>query len=288
MCLNPVGLVHALVAQQLDVFEQEAATIGERDLAWRPSGGQIGGLRQNPRIAQDAPADQHAFDAGSPTRHDRLRLDAVAAAEHRNAERLRDARDELPIRAARVALRRGSAVNGDGGGAGILDHLRQQRRVPLESSHPARILTVTGILTALVIAATTAAACAGSRIRLQPALCLAIFDTGQPMLTSTMSAPMPSTICAALAMVSGSPPKIWIEIGRSSSVYSAYSSVRSIPRTSPSELTISVTTRPQPPWRLTSRRNAVSVMPAIGATANGDGRVTLPIFITTEMRDCSD
>src|SRR6185369_2532420 len=68
--------------------------------------------------------------------------------------------------------------------------------------------------------------------------------------------------------------------GRSSSVYSAYSSVRSIPRTSPSELTISVTTRPQPPWRLTRRRNAVSVMPAIGAIAKGDGRSTDPILIS--------
>src|SRR5881397_1930124 len=68
-------------------------------------------------------------------------------------------------------------------------------------------------------------------------------------------------------------------MGRSSSVYSAYSSVRSIPRTSPSALTISVTTRPQPPWRLTIRRNAVSVMPAIGATANVDGRLTWPMRI---------
>src|SRR5262245_49775241 len=115
-------------------------------------------------------------------------------------------------------------------------------------------------------------------MRLQPALCLAIFGTGHPMLTSTMSAPIPSTICAAAAILSGSPPKIWIETGRSSSVYSAYSSVRSMPRTSPSALTISVTTSPQPPCRLTSRRNAVSVMPAICAIAYGDGRETDPIF----------
>ena len=148
------------------------------------------------------------------------------------------------------------------------------------ASQPARIFTVTGILTAFAIALTIACACAGSRIRLQPALCLAIFGTGQPMLTSTMSAPMPSTICAAAAIFSGSPPKIWIETGRSSSVYSAYSSVRSMPRTSPSELTISVTTSPQPPRRLTSRRKAVSVMPAIGASANGWRRdsIDLPIF----------
>src|SRR5215813_11042168 len=147
------------------------------------------------------------------------------------------------------------------------------------ASHPARILTVTGILTALAIAATTDCACAGSRIRLQPALCFAIFGTGQPMFTSTMSAPMPSTICAASAIFAGSPPKIWIETGRSSSVYSAYSSVRSMPRTSPSELTISVTTRPHPPRRFTSRRNAVSVMPAIGASAYACSRETSPIFI---------
>ncbi len=147
------------------------------------------------------------------------------------------------------------------------------------ASQPARIFTVTGMRTARAIAPTMAAACAGSRIRLQPALCLAIFGTGQPMLMSTMSAPMPSTIWAASAIFCGSPPKIWMETGRSSSVYSAYSSVRSMPRTSPSELTISVTTRPQPPRRLTSLRKAVSVMPAIGASANGCARSIVPIFM---------
>ena len=137
-----------------------------------------------------------------------------------------------------------------------------------ESFQPARIFTVTGIFTFFAIEATISAACDGVRIRLQPALCLAIFGTGHPMLMSTTLAPMPSTICAASAIFAGSPPKIWIETGRSSSVYSANSSVRSMPRTSPSELTISVTTSPHPPFRLTRRRNAVSVMPAIGATPN--------------------
>src|SRR6266849_2713756 len=70
-----------------------------------------------------------------------------------------------------------------------------------------------------------------------------------------------------------------METGRSSSVYSAYSRVRSIPRTSPSELTISVTTSPHPPRRFTSRRNAVSVMPAIGARPNAGARLIEPIFI---------
>src|SRR5688572_4323531 len=71
-----------------------------------------------------------------------------------------------------------------------------------------------------------------------------------------------------------------METGRSSSVYSAYSSVRSMPRTRPSLLTISDTTSPQPPCRLTRRRNAVSVIPAIGETTNGESRSTDPIFIS--------
>ncbi len=76
------------------------------------------------------------------------------------------------------------------------------------SFHPARIFTVTGMRTAFTMAATIAAARPGSRIRLQPALLLAIFGTGQPMFTSTMSAPIASTTCAARAIRSGSPPKI--------------------------------------------------------------------------------
>src|SRR5688500_15413472 len=149
------------------------------------------------------------------------------------------------------------------------------------SVQPARIFTVTGMRTARVIAPTIAAACDGSRIRLQPALCLEIFGTGQPMFTSTALAPMPSTMAAASAILAGSPPKIWMETGRSSSVYSAYSRVRSMPRTRPSELTISLTTRPQPPWRFTSRRKAVSVIPAIGATPSAGSTGREPIFMTS-------
>src|SRR6188472_2276197 len=71
-----------------------------------------------------------------------------------------------------------------------------------------------------------------------------------------------------------------METGRSSAVYSAYSSVRSIPRTRPSELTISVTTRPQPPWFFTSRRKAESVMPAIGAMPSGTSSGVDPMATT--------
>src|SRR5688500_15132794 len=53
-----------------------------------------------------------------------------------------------------------------------------------------------------------------------------------------------------------------------------------MPRTSPSDDTISETTSPHPPCRFTSRRNAVSVIPAIGATTYGDCSSTEPIFMT--------
>ena len=52
-----------------------------------------------------------------------------------------------------------------------------------------------------------------------------------------------------------------------------------MPRMSPSELTISVTTRPHPPRRFTRRRNALSVIPAIGASAKEEARLTVPIFM---------
>src|SRR5678816_557880 len=78
-----------------------------------------------------------------------------------------------------------------------------------------------------------------------------------------------------------------METGRSSSVYSAYSSVRSMPRTRPSDDTISVTTSPQPPLRLTSRRKAVSVMPAMGARATGSVSSMEPIRVIVSSVRCA-
>ena len=55
--------------QQIDVVEQELAALLERDrrAAARP-GRQIGGLREDPRIAQHAAPDEHAADAASRSR----------------------------------------------------------------------------------------------------------------------------------------------------------------------------------------------------------------------------
>ena len=57
-----------------------------------------------------------------------------------------------------------------------------------------------------------------------------------------------------------------------------------MPRTSPSLLTISDTTSPQPPCRFTRRRKAVSVMPAMGETTSGDASSMEPIFMRARDR----
>ena len=122
-------LVDALVLQHVDVVEEEASAVVERHVASGPAGGELFGLRENPRIAQDAASDEHAVDARSQLVDDLLRLDTVAAAEHRDANVVGDPRDELPVRAAAVALRRRTAVDRDCGGARVLDHLREPRGV---------------------------------------------------------------------------------------------------------------------------------------------------------------
>ena len=128
------GVAQALLHQQVDVVEQEASAVGGGNGSRRSAGGEIRGLRENPRIAEDAAAYEHAVDALGAVPHPRddvFRLDAIAAAEHGNRQAVRDLGDEIPVGVPAVALRRGAAVDGDGGGAGVLHHLRERRRVPL-------------------------------------------------------------------------------------------------------------------------------------------------------------
>ena len=118
-------------------------------------------------------------------------------------------RDEVPVGGAAVGLLGGAPVDGDRRGAGVLDAPGDVRRVDLvvvpALAHLDGDRNAHGLHHRRDDRAPRAR---GSRIRLQPALCFAIFGTGQPMLTSTMLAPMPSTMRAASAMRSGSPPKI--------------------------------------------------------------------------------
>ena len=93
-----VGFVDALVQQQIDVVEQELAALVVRDRA-RPAGrrarsaacARIHGLRSTPR-----PTSTPATPAVAQALDDLLGLDAVAAAEHRNRDALRDAGDQRP------------------------------------------------------------------------------------------------------------------------------------------------------------------------------------------------
>ena len=74
---EPGGFALIPSQQQIHVLEQKLTAIFERDLSRRAAGRQVGGLRKNPRIAKDAPPDQHAADAGRHPREDILGLDAV-------------------------------------------------------------------------------------------------------------------------------------------------------------------------------------------------------------------
>ena len=56
-------LVAALVEQKVDVVEEEAAAVFEGDLPGRTALSEIACLREDPRIPQHAPADEHAADA---------------------------------------------------------------------------------------------------------------------------------------------------------------------------------------------------------------------------------
>src|SRR5919201_670079 len=116
------GLANALSKQQVEVLEEKLSTLCHAHAARLPSGCEIVCLRENPWIAQDAAADQDAFDPGVQTRNDLLRLDAIPAAEDRNPELLRDFSDQCPVCNAAVALSSRPAVHGDSCRAGVLDH----------------------------------------------------------------------------------------------------------------------------------------------------------------------
>ena len=90
---------------------------------------QVGRVRQNPRVAQDAPTDKHALDAAPEFLDDLLRRHAVAAAEDRNAQAVGHLGHAAPVRLPGVALRRGAAVHRDRAGTDVFHHLRNRGRI---------------------------------------------------------------------------------------------------------------------------------------------------------------
>src|SRR5687768_5921144 len=91
------GLILALAQQHIHVLQQELPSIFERDLAYRTSRDEICGLGENPWVAKDSAADEHAADARAHFRNDIFRLETVAGTEDWDRHRLGDPIDQAPI-----------------------------------------------------------------------------------------------------------------------------------------------------------------------------------------------
>ena len=75
-------------------------------------------------------------------------------------------------------------------GAGVLHHSREERSIAIAIAPSGTHFYGDGNLDGLRHRTDDSRGVAGSRMRLHPALCFAILGTGQPMFTSTMSAPI--------------------------------------------------------------------------------------------------
>ena len=178
-----------------------------------------------------------------------------------------------------VGLRCRPAMHGDGGGAGVFHHLRQIRRVDRSSFHPARIFTVTGILTSLRhrgdhagrvrrLAHQAAAGVVLRDFRHRTAH-VDVDDIGAHALDNLRR--VGHLLGIAAEDLNGDRPLFFGVLGVLERPIDAANQPFGTDHLGHDQ--------PQPPWRLTSRRNAVSVMPAMGATTNGDERLCYPIFM---------
>src|SRR3989441_2834775 len=140
----------------------------------------------------------------------------------------------------------------------------------VRSSHPERILMVNGTSTAFRSVRKMTAARSGSRMSAAPCPLATIFETGQPMLRSIPSAPVAASRRAASASTSGSPPRSWKAMGRSSGRQWAITWVRALPSTRARASISSLVRSPAPASRQTSRNGAL-VTPAIGASRRSIG-----------------
>ena len=126
--------------------------------------------------------------------------------------------------------------------------------VRFSSSQPRRIFAVMGIFTASIMPRTSAAVLLSSVIMAEPPPIFVTFFTGQPMLMSTDWAPSSWHITAASRISSGTLPKSWMAIGRSSGEDAT--SLRAVGLRSRREraLTRSVVAQPSPPSSRTVTR----------------------------------
>ena len=137
-------------------------------------------------------------------------------------------------------------------------------------------MAVTGTSTASTMARSTAAVACTSRASAAPLPRPTTFLTGQPRLTSTLTAPRSTQTCAASAITAGSHPTSWAPAGLTPAGKSSSCRLASWLRTTASDATISVQTRPAPSSTASSRHGA-SVMPTIGAMSTGERSSSEPM-----------
>ena len=142
----------------------------------------------------------------------------------------------------------------------------------LSSSHPSRIFTVTGTLTASTTRRTRfTVAPVVSHIMLDPPPVFTTLRTGQPMLMSMPSAfSLAISHAAERAISSALLPKICTNSGRSAGAVASSSIVFLRPSRMARALTRSLVQSPTPPISRTDRRNGRFVYPASGARLNRD------------------
>ena len=139
----------------------------------------------------------------------------------------------------------------------------------MSSFQPLRILHVTGSDVLRATARMTSCTRSRSLRHPEPPLRFTTFLTGQPKLMSMNSGAKTSvTKAAASPIATGSAPKIWTPIGRSSGPKRSLLIVASFSRRMPSADRNSVTTT-SAPKRRQRRRNGDSDTPAIGARYSG-------------------
>ena len=149
----------------------------------------------------------------------------------------------------------------------------------LSASQPRRVLTVTGILTALTTSRVISSINGILRSIPAPAPFPATFFTGQPKLISRISGCAASQIRAASTIDATSLPYIWMATGRSSSATTNFCCVLFTLRIRASLDTNSVYTI-SAPKRLHIKRKEISVTSSIGARKTGcSPKSIVPIFI---------
>src|SRR5687767_4694874 len=81
------GFIHPFTEEESDVLEEKLTALLERDDVWTAAGREIGGLGEDPRIAEDTAPDEHPGNpVGIEFLHHVLGLHAIAAAEYRNRQ----------------------------------------------------------------------------------------------------------------------------------------------------------------------------------------------------------